>query len=68
MECDYRRGFGLEIAFIDHLTRRLVFTFNYGAIVDLRSLHITTVHAKIFSSIYWREMSGQVHAPTTFPP
>jgi hypothetical protein len=49
MDCDYRRGFGLEIAFIDHFNRRLVTIFNYGAIVDLRTLQITTVHAKPFS-------------------
>jgi hypothetical protein len=47
---DYRRGFELEIGFIDHFNTRLVTAFNYGAIADLHTLQITTAHAR--SSTY----------------
>jgi hypothetical protein len=39
---DYRRGFGLEIGFIDHFNTRLANTFNYSAIADFHILQITT--------------------------
>jgi ethanolamine utilization microcompartment shell protein EutS len=45
---DYRRGFGLEIGFIDHFTTRLVATFNYSAVADFYILQITAAHAKYF--------------------
>jgi hypothetical protein len=38
MECDYRRGFGLEIGFFDHFNTQLVTTLNYNAIADLHIL------------------------------
>jgi hypothetical protein len=41
---DYRRGFGLEIGFIDHL--QIVTTSIYGAIADLHTLQIITAYAK----------------------
>jgi hypothetical protein len=48
---DPRRGFGLEIGFIDHINTRLVTTFNYSVIADLHTLQITTEYAKIFQSV-----------------
>jgi hypothetical protein len=47
---DYRRGFGLEIGFIDHFNTRLVNTLNYSAIADFHTLQITTPYAKSFQS------------------
>jgi hypothetical protein len=44
----YRRGFGLEIRFIDHFNTRFVTTLNYSAIADLHTSQITTAHAKSF--------------------
>jgi hypothetical protein len=41
---DYRRGFGLDIVFIDHFTPRLGTTSNYSAISDFHTLQITTAH------------------------
>jgi hypothetical protein len=46
--CDYRRNFGLDIGFIDHLYTQLAATNNYNAIVNLHTLQITTAHAKSF--------------------
>jgi hypothetical protein len=45
---DYRRGFGLEIGFIDHLYTQLGTTLNYSAIANLHNLQITTAHVKSF--------------------
>jgi hypothetical protein len=45
---DYRRGFGSNIGSIDHLYRQLGTTNNYNSIVNLRTLQITTAHAKSF--------------------
>jgi hypothetical protein len=42
----YRRGFGLEISFINHFNIRLVTTLNCSNIADLHTLQITTAHAK----------------------
>jgi hypothetical protein len=47
---EYGRGFGLEIGFIDHFITRLVTTFNYSDIADLRTLQIIRAHAKSFQS------------------
>jgi hypothetical protein len=47
---DYRQDFGLEIGFIDHFNTRLMTTPNYSAIANLRTLQITTAHAKCFQS------------------
>jgi hypothetical protein len=47
---DCRRGFGLEIGFIDHFNTQLVTTLNYSAIADFHTLQITTAHAKLFQS------------------
>jgi hypothetical protein len=47
---DYRRGFGLEIGFIDHFDTRLMTALNYSAITDLHTLQIITAHAKSFQS------------------
>jgi hypothetical protein len=43
---DYRRGFGLEIRFIDHFNTQLVTTLNYSAIANLHTLQITTAYDK----------------------
>jgi hypothetical protein len=50
MENDYRRGFGLEIGFIDHFNTRIVTTLNYSAIANLHTLQITTARPKPFQS------------------
>jgi hypothetical protein len=47
-ECEYRRDFVLEMGFIDHFTTQHVTTFNYSAIVVLRTLQITTEHLSLF--------------------
>jgi hypothetical protein len=36
--CDYRRGFGLDIGFIDHINTKLVITLNYKDIANLHTL------------------------------
>jgi ethanolamine utilization microcompartment shell protein EutS len=41
---DFRRGFGLDIGFIDHFSTQLVITLNYSAIADLYTLQITVTH------------------------
>jgi hypothetical protein len=50
--CDYRRGFGLDIGFIDHLYTQLGTTSIYSAIATLHTLQITTTHAKSFPACY----------------
>jgi hypothetical protein len=37
---DYKRGFGLEIGFIDQFTTQLVITLNYSAIADFHTFQI----------------------------
>jgi hypothetical protein len=46
---DYRRGFGMDIGFIDHLHRH-VSTSNYSATANLHNSQITTPPAKHFQS------------------
>jgi hypothetical protein len=48
LECDYRRGFGLDIGFIDHFNTQLVITFNYSAIDNFDILQFARVHARSF--------------------
>jgi hypothetical protein len=46
---DSRRGFGLDIGFIDHINTQLVITLNYSAIPKLHTLQITRAHRLLFS-------------------
>jgi hypothetical protein len=43
---DYRRGFGLDIEFIDHLYTRLGTTSSYSTTSNLQNSQITTAPAK----------------------
>jgi hypothetical protein len=43
---DPRRGFGLDIGFIDHFNKQLVIRINYSAIANFHNLQINTAHAK----------------------
>jgi hypothetical protein len=45
---DSRRGFGLDIGFIDHLNTQLVITLIYRALANLHTLQITRAHSKFF--------------------
>jgi hypothetical protein len=45
---DYRRSFGFENGFIDHLHIRLGTTSNYTATANLHNSQITTGPAKLF--------------------
>jgi hypothetical protein len=47
---DYRRGFGLDIGFIDHFNTQLVITLNYNAIAKLYNSQTTTAPAKPFQA------------------
>jgi hypothetical protein len=49
---DSRRGFRLEIRFIDHFNTALVITLNYSATAELHTLQITTAHTKSFQSAF----------------
>jgi hypothetical protein len=49
---NYRRGFGLDIGFIDHFNTQLVITFYYRAIADVHNLQITRAHRLGFSVCY----------------
>jgi hypothetical protein len=35
---EYRRGFGMDIGFTDHLNTQVVSTLNYSVIADFRTL------------------------------
>jgi hypothetical protein len=48
---DSRRGFGLEIGFIDHFNTRLVITLNYSVIAYPHTSQITSAHAKSYLSL-----------------
>jgi hypothetical protein len=63
-ECDSRRGFGLEIGFIDHFNTRLMTTLNYSAISKLHTLQFTRAHAKSFPACCVFISSCLVTAPT----
>jgi hypothetical protein len=45
---DYRRGFGMDIAFSDHLYTQLLSTSIYRAIVTLQNSQISTATVKLF--------------------
>jgi hypothetical protein len=46
--CHSRRGFGLEIGFINHFNTGLVTTLNYDAIANFHTLYITRAPVKSF--------------------
>jgi hypothetical protein len=48
LECNSRRGFGLDIGFIDHFTTQLVITLNYSAIANFHTLKFARTNAKYF--------------------
>jgi hypothetical protein len=45
---DYRRGFGLNIRFIDHCNTQDIITLNYSAIDNVHNLQFTRAYAKSF--------------------
>jgi hypothetical protein len=49
---DSRRGFGLDIGFIDHFNTRLVITRHYSVIADLHTLQNTRAHRLALSVCY----------------
>jgi hypothetical protein len=51
---DYRRGFGLDIGFIDNL--QVVTTNNCNTIADFHTLQITDTHS-LMSSIYYTRLA-----------
>jgi hypothetical protein len=53
---DSRRGFGLDIGFLDHYNTRLVITLNYSAIANFQTLQNTRSHVMSLpvSSIFTR--------------
>jgi hypothetical protein len=50
--CDYRRGFGLDIGFIDHFNTQPVIPLNYCAIFDLHNLKFTREQSIVFLVCY----------------
>jgi hypothetical protein len=52
---DSRRGFGLGIAFIDHL--QVVTTNNYNITADFHTLQLTSAHAESFYSVVFTSRS-----------
>jgi hypothetical protein len=47
-ESDYRRGFGLDIRFIDRFNTQLLITLNDSTIANFHTLQITIAHALSF--------------------
>jgi hypothetical protein len=41
---NYRRDFGFDIRFTEHLYTQLVITLNYSAIANFHTLQITITH------------------------
>jgi hypothetical protein len=50
-KCHSRRGFGLDMRFIDHFNIKIVIAFSYSAIANFSTLQITPIHAKSFPAI-----------------
>jgi hypothetical protein len=50
LECDSRRGFGLDIGLIDHFNAQLIITLNYNAIANFHILQFTRAHSKSFAA------------------
>jgi hypothetical protein len=44
---DSRRGFGLNIGFINHFNTQLVITLNYSAIADFHALQVTVTQTLV---------------------
>jgi hypothetical protein len=51
---DYRRGFGLDVGFIDHFNPQLVIQFNFSANADFHTLHFTRVYSLVSHSVIRR--------------
>jgi hypothetical protein len=49
--CDSRRGFGLQIGFIDNFNTRLVTTLIIALSLIFHTVQITTTHAKSFQFV-----------------
>jgi hypothetical protein len=49
--CDYRRGFQLDIEFID-LFKTIRNYLNYSAIINFHALQFTRPHSLVFSVCY----------------
>jgi hypothetical protein len=49
---DYRRGFGLDIGFINRFNTKLVIILNYSDIADFHSLQFTVLHSLMLSISY----------------
>jgi hypothetical protein len=47
--CDSRRGFGLDIGFIDHFNTQLLMTLNHSAIANSHTLQITSAQKLVLS-------------------
>jgi hypothetical protein len=61
-----RRGFGLDIAFIDHFNTQLAITLNYSAIADLHTLQITSVLSLLqlpLAASWWRLLTVAIPLP-----
>jgi ethanolamine utilization microcompartment shell protein EutS len=48
---NYRRGFALDIGFIDNFNTQLVITLNYSAIDDLHTLQIIVTHISVLNQL-----------------
>jgi hypothetical protein len=46
---DSRRGFGLDIGFIDYFNTRLIIILKYSVIANFQTLQITVTHTSVLS-------------------
>jgi hypothetical protein len=64
IESDCRRGFGLDIGFIDDFNTQHVITLNYIVIANFHILQFTIAHANTFSACSVLTSCCLVTAPT----